>query len=172
MAQRLGHLILDLPPGTGDTQLTLAQSLPLDAEVLNCGDEGTHIVVDQPQSASVRVYAAIALELVWQLHTAVAKLKPFVWKWDLNEGAPAVLEMVACASTQGRSDAELGVLVHQHERRLSGLRVLPGDPEPGLGSDGEKSCTGNRGNRRCDGSRSGEASVLPARSQSTQQRPP
>ena len=32
---------------------------------------------------------------------------------QLLTGAPAILEMAACASTQGRSDAELGVLVQQ-----------------------------------------------------------
>ena len=163
----LDYLILDLPPGTGDTQLTLAQSmplsgvvivttpqavslkiarrglrmfekvqvpilgivenmrtftcphcgestdifrhgggeqmsqeigvpflgaLPLDADIVTCGDEGRPIVVDQPQSISARMYVTIAAALVEQLHAAVATLKPFVWKWDSNEGAPAWLE--------------------------------------------------------------------------------
>jgi ATP-binding protein involved in chromosome partitioning len=164
---QLDYLIIDLPPGTGDTQLTLAQSmplsgvvivttpqavslkiarrglrmfekvqvkilgvvenmrtftcphcgentdifrhgggeqmseelgvpflgaLPLDIDVVICGDEGLPIVADQPMSVSTKVYTGIAAALMEQVSEAVTVLKPFVWTWDNNEGAPDWIE--------------------------------------------------------------------------------
>jgi ATP-binding protein involved in chromosome partitioning len=165
---QLDYLILDLPPGTGDTQLTLAQSvplsgaiivttpqdvslkiarrglrmfetvhvpilgivesmgtftcphcgtgtdifrggggdrmsrelgvpflgtIPLDPDIVTCGDQGRPLVLDKPDSSATLVYLAIATELNDRLQGLPSSaLKPFAWTWETSTGAPPWVE--------------------------------------------------------------------------------
>jgi ATP-binding protein involved in chromosome partitioning len=73
----------------------LLGALPIDPNVVACGDEGNPIVADQPKSVSAKIYVTIAQALVEQMQSAVTVLKPFNWNWNSNEGAPAWVESAA-----------------------------------------------------------------------------
>ena len=190
----LDYLIIDLPPGTGDTQLTLAQSvplsgaiivttpqdvslkiarrglrmfetvhvpilgiienmstftcphcgtgtdifrggggdrmsrelgvpflgtIPLDPDIVTCGDQGRPLVLDKPESSAAQVYLAIATELNDRLQgLPSAALKPFAWTWATDAGAPAWVD--SAAGPEGSRTTAIG-LRQRDARTLSVL---------------------------------------------------
>ena len=190
----LDYLILDLPPGTGDTQLTLAQSvplsgaiivttpqdvslkiarrglrmfetvhvpilgiienmstftcphcgtgtdifrggggdrmsrelgvpflgtIPLDPDIVTCGDQGRPLVLDKPDSSAAQVYLAIATQLNDQLQGLPnSALKPFAWTWATGAGAPAWVD--SAAGPEGSRATAIG-LRQRDARTLSVL---------------------------------------------------
>ena len=93
-------------------------ALPLDIDVVTCGDEGNPIVADQPMSVSAKVYATIAKALVAQVQTAVTVLKAFVWQWVSNEGTPGWIE--DAVKPAGSQTTPIGLL----RRDLRTLSIL------------------------------------------------
>jgi ATP-binding protein involved in chromosome partitioning len=68
-------------------------SIPLDAEIVESGDEGRPIVLEKPNSVAAMAYLAIARELAGRLQgLPTGGLKPFAWTWETSEGAPTWVE--------------------------------------------------------------------------------
>ena len=96
---RLDYLILDLPPGTGDTQLTLAQSYPLSGA----------IIVTTPQDVSLKI-ARRGLRMFETVHVPIL-------------GIIENMSYFICPHCQGRSD----IFAHggaRHEAEKRGVAFL------------------------------------------------
>jgi len=68
-------------------------TIPLDPDIVTCGDQGSPLVLEKPNSFATQVYLAIATELDGRLQgLSTSALQPFVWTWETNAGAPAWVE--------------------------------------------------------------------------------
>jgi ATP-binding protein involved in chromosome partitioning len=64
-------------------------SIPLDGDIVTCGDAGRPTLIEKPDSVAARAYVSIARELVGRLEERGGKvLGPFEWEWDSDEGHP------------------------------------------------------------------------------------
>jgi ATP-binding protein involved in chromosome partitioning len=92
-------------------------SIPLDADVVTCGDAGRPIVLEKPNSAASLAYFAIAAALVGQLQGApAAGLRPFSWEWNSADPGPGWAE--AAARKSGSRTTAIG-LRRSNPRTLS-----------------------------------------------------
>ncbi len=60
----LDVLVVDMPPGTGDAQLTMAQQVPLHMEIRETSDSGNPVVVADPDGPYAAIFKEIAAK-VW-----------------------------------------------------------------------------------------------------------
>lgn len=68
-------------------------TIPLDPDIVTCGDQGRPLVLEKPNSFAAQMYLAIAGELDGRLQALPASaLKPFAWTWETGTGAPAWVE--------------------------------------------------------------------------------
>jgi ATP-binding protein involved in chromosome partitioning len=64
-------------------------TIPLDPDIVTCGDQGHPLVLEKPNSLATQMYLAIATELDGRLQgLSTPALKPFAWTWETNAGAP------------------------------------------------------------------------------------
>jgi len=74
-------------------------SIPLDADVVSCGDSGRPIVLEKPEAIASLAYFSIAAALVRRLQGLPATgLKPFSWEWTASEDGPAWAESAVLAA--------------------------------------------------------------------------
>ncbi len=68
-------------------------TIPLDPDIVTCGDQGHPLVLEKPNSLATQVYLAIATELDGRLQAlSTSALKPFAWTWETSTGAPPWVE--------------------------------------------------------------------------------
>jgi ATP-binding protein involved in chromosome partitioning len=94
-------------------------SIPLDADVVTCGDAGLPIVLEKPKSMAAQAYLTIATTLARRLQgTPATTLKPFSWEWDSTDAGPGWAE--AATATSGSRTTAFG-LRRTNPRTLSVL---------------------------------------------------
>jgi ATP-binding protein involved in chromosome partitioning len=68
-------------------------TIPLDPDIVTCGDQGRPLMLEKPNSIATQVYLAMAAALDGRLQALpTAALKPFAWTWETSAGAPAWVE--------------------------------------------------------------------------------
>ena len=82
-------------------------AVPLDAAVVDCGDDGTPLVRRWPDSAAAAAYRSIAARLAGAADPGARLPLPFVWPWE--EGAAGVRAEGAAPHADGRSAQPLAV---------------------------------------------------------------
>ena len=85
----LDYLILDLPPGTGDTQLTLAQSLTLSGAV----------IVTTPQDVSLKI-ARRGLRMFEKVHVPILGIVENMSTFTVPTAARAPISSVAAVASE------------------------------------------------------------------------
>ena len=94
-------------------------SIPLDAQVVESGDNGRPLVIDRPESVAAKAYVAMAEGLARTLRGQPSPgLRPFAWTWDTGEGAPPWLS--AAVRPSGSRTRPVGFR-HRDARTLSVL---------------------------------------------------